>query len=167
MKITSVGAPTGADSRYQFFKDDNGQMWKATAERKVARLALVDGVDAAPAELAITVTVSPVDADGKALRDGDKPIIIDSHTHTFNDTELTQPGFDPVARVTAIVAQRIELGQARLGGHKAVDDFVATWNKPAKIGGVVDTAKLAKPLPDPPPVPPAQAAPGQSQTPKP
>lgn len=135
MKITSVAAPAGADSKYQFFKDETGQTWKATIDTKVARPTMIAqaDVDVAPAELALVVTVSPVDDKGKALRDGDKPIIIDTKTHTITDVEMAAPDFDINNRIGQILTERVELGQARLKGHAALVDYITNWNSDKKI----------------------------------
>jgi hypothetical protein len=141
-KITSVAAPQGYDdSGYQFFKDEENQLWKAKVETKIAKPAMVAQADieAAPAELALTVTVSPVDNLGKALREDDKPIVIDSHTHTFTSVEMVDPAFDPMARIGDILVERVELGKARLKGHEVINEFVERWNSNTKIDIVAES----------------------------
>lgn len=133
-EIEVVSAPAGAGEEYQFFKNkETGQVWKASIELKVARRPQVNDIDAAPTEMAATVIVSPVDENGKALREDDKPIIIDALTHTFTSTEMQETDFDPMQRVGKIVAERIHVGEARLSGVSKLNELAVDWNKKAKL----------------------------------
>lgn len=133
--IEVVAAPAGSDDRYQFFKDDTGQMWKATVDLKVARRPMLSkaDVEAAPSELAVSVVVSPVDSKGKVLRENDMPIIIDTHTHTFTNAEMAAEDFDPTERIMRVVAERITIGQSRLTGLDKINTLVNDWNGKAKL----------------------------------
>jgi hypothetical protein len=133
-EIEVVAAPANAGEQYQFFNNtETGQLWKASVELKVARRATVNDIDGAPTEMAVTVIVSPVDKDGKALREDDKPIIIDAHTHTFTSVEMQEPDFDPTKRILNIVAERIHVGEARLTGVDKLNTLAEDWTKKAKL----------------------------------
>lgn len=140
-KITNVTAPAGADPKYQFFKDDSGQLWKATIEQQVAREAFVGDPElgTAPAELALTIIVSPTDAQGKALKEGDQPIILDSLTHTFTMVEMLQPTFDPANRISEMLLNKVVEGQARLVGHDKIKKLADDWVKPKKLNLKAET----------------------------
>lgn len=134
--IEVISKPKGASERYQFFNNkETGKAWKAAIDLRVARPAYTAEADieTAPAELAVTVTVSPIDANGKALREDDKPIIIDSLTHTFTTEEMLDPAFDPQARVMAIVAERVHIGEARKQGNDKLKEFVGKWGGATKL----------------------------------
>ena len=134
--IEAVVAPADYEKTdYQFFKDDAGALWKASVTLKTAREPMLGqaDVEAAPSELAVAVTVSPVDADGKALRENDKPIIVDTHTHTFTNVEMQEPDFDPSERIMRIVAERVHAGKARVTGVEAIRALTDRWSKKAKI----------------------------------
>lgn len=135
-EIEVVSAPAGYDNNdYQFFKDEAGQLWKASVGLKVARVPMLGQADieAAPSELAVTVAVSPVGDDGKALREDDKPIISDAHTHTFTNAEMQEPDFDPTERIMRVVAERIHTGKARLNGIDKIKSLADDWQKKAKL----------------------------------
>jgi hypothetical protein len=138
--IEPIALPTGASQNYQYFNNiETGNKWKALLDIREARPAQIPGeVETAPAELAVCVTVSPVDGDGKALREDDKPIIVDSFTHTFTAIEMAAPDFDPMARIVGIVAERIDLGEARLKGNEQIKSLGDIWTGKAmlKIGPV-------------------------------
>ena len=145
--IEPIAAIGDADPKYQFFKNkDTGNIWKATIDVKRGGQAFLSraDVEAAPTTLAISVTVSPVDAEGKALRENDLPIIIDSLTHTFTPVEMAEPDFDPMNRVMKIVAERVDLGEIRLAGASKILDIEGIWNKKAKL-----TAKAVTHSPEP------------------
>lgn len=134
--IEVIGKPKGASERYQFLKNkETGREWKALLDLRTARPAMTTEADVelAPAELAVTVTVSPVDARGKALREDGKPIVIDSWTHTFTSTEMLTPDFDPEKRIMEIVAERVHIGEARLKGQDQLKEFVGKWGGKTKI----------------------------------
>jgi hypothetical protein len=130
VKIEAIGLPTGASDRYQYFRNvETGQEWKALLDIRTARPSMIvsGDVETAPAELAIAVTVSPIDDKGKALVEDEKPIVIDSWTHTFTTEELAAPDFDPLARIVGIVAERIDFGEARLNGNKQIKALGDLW----------------------------------------
>ena len=133
-EVEVVAAPAGAGEQYQFFKNvETGQLWKATIDLKVARRPQVNDLDAAPSEMAVTVVVSPCDANGKVLREDEAPIIVDAHTHTFTNVEMQEPDFDPAVRIGKIVAERIHAGTARLTGISKLNTLAEDWNKKAKL----------------------------------
>lgn len=134
--IETIAKPRGANERYQFFKNkDTGNEWKAAVVLKNADAPLIDGnVNVAPTTLAVTITVSPTKDNGKALRDNeDRPIIIDSWTHTFTAIEMEAPDFDPQARIVGIIAERIELGETKLKGNKIIKNVLDRWGGKTKI----------------------------------
>ncbi len=132
--IVVIAKPRGASEQYQFFKnEETGREWKAAIEA----IAVDDGpTNLAPTTLAVTVTVSPIKdgEDGKALRDEEnRPIVIDSWTHTFTAVEMKAPDFNPQARIVSIIAERIELGEIKLSGNKKVKDFIDKWEGKNKL----------------------------------
>lgn len=134
--VKPIAAPAGADTKYQFFVNETtGQKWKATVELRPVRQAMLSQADieTAPAEMAVAITVSPIDDEGNALREDDKPIIIDTHVHSFTHVEMSEPEFDPVKRVMKIIAERVFIGEARIAGVKAIADLVDKWNKKAML----------------------------------
>lgn len=134
--IEVIGKPRGASERYQFFRNiETGQEWKALLELREARPAFTNqaDVESAPLEMAVSVTVSPINNVGKALRENDKPVIIDTLTHTFTVHEMLEPDFDPQARIAQIIAERIHLGEARLHGNKKLKALVGKWNGKTKL----------------------------------
>jgi len=134
-EIEVVAAPDGYEKTdYQFFKSDSGQVWKASVVIMPAHAPVIDGdVEAAPTQLAVKVVVSPVDESGKALREDEKPIIVDAHLHTFTQVEMAEPDFDPIERVMKIVVERVHVGEARLGAVKKINSIADDWNKKAKL----------------------------------
>jgi hypothetical protein len=135
-EIEVISAPGEyGESDYQFFKNNStGQLWKAKANILPAHAPMINGdVEAAPTQLAVSVTVSPIDEEGKALREDDKPIILDVHMHTFTQVEMADPDFDPSKRVMQIVAERVHVGEARLDAVKKIKQLGDNWNKKAKL----------------------------------
>lgn len=132
MTLRSIKTPSGYDNagRYRFF-ERNGQKWKVRAVLSEARPAhVVDAdVEVAPAEMAVTVTVSPVGKDGKALREDGRPIVVDSWTHTFTATEMAREDFDPEGRIHGIIEQRISAGENRVSGVSRLRAFADQWGK--------------------------------------
>lgn len=133
--LAAMARPEGQSDEYRFFTNEaTGQAWKVKMLLKEARAADVQASEAvAPANLAATITVSPVDDQGKALREGGKPIVIDSWTHTFNEVEMAEPGFDPHARAMAIIAERINAGEARLAGMDKLRALASNWKTERKF----------------------------------
>lgn len=116
--------PAEQSQEYQFFiNTDTGQMWKA-------KMVLIEDEEGrfAANSVHVSITVSPVDEAGKALRDEtDRPIVTDSLTHVFNEVEMSVPDFDPQARMMQIVAERIKIGEARLVGIDKVKALAEKW----------------------------------------
>lgn len=164
-KIKVIGKPAGYDKDdYQFFKnEETGSLWKASVELRTARTSMLaqSDVETAPAELAIVVTVSPIDEAGKVLREGELPIILDSHTHTFTHTELSEENFDPTARILTIIAERIDAGEARLSGQDKIRDLVSNWHGKVKIKAGMITHDPA-PQPDAAPIAVVAEGPGNA-----
>jgi len=134
--IEVIAKPRGASERYQFFRNkETGREWKALLQLQTSRHSFIaeSDVDTAPAELSVTVTVSPIDDVGKALREDDKPVVIDSLTHTFTTEEMLAPDFDPEARIAAIVAERIHIGEARTKGNEKLKELIGKWGGKAKL----------------------------------
>jgi hypothetical protein len=135
-EIEVVSQPEGYEKTdYQFFLNKTtGQLWKALVAIQQAHSPIINGdIEAAPTQLAVQVSVSPVDKDGKALRDEEKPIIIDTLSHTFTHVEMGEEDFDPTKRIMAIIAERIHVGEARLDGVKKIKELGEAWSKKAKI----------------------------------
>jgi hypothetical protein len=135
-EIKVVAAPEGYEKTdYQFFLNSaTGQLWKAAAIIQPAHSPIVNGdVEAAPTQLAVQISVSPVDKDGKALREDDKPVIIDVHAHTFTHVEMSEDDFDPMKRMLAIVAERIHIGEARLKAATKIRELGEAWSSKAKL----------------------------------
>lgn len=114
MKLKKVKKPSGYEGEYAFFRDEDGNLFKARAEFREAAAAAVNSDEKlAPVEFAVTVSVSPSDETGKALRENDKPIVGGTLTHVFNEVEMTAPDFDPAARLVGMVEARIAELKAR------------------------------------------------------
>lgn len=135
-EIEVVSAPKDYEKTdYQFFLNKStNQLWKASIVVQPAYSPMINGdIEAAATQLAVQVTVSPVDENGKALEDNGKPIIIDAHSHTFNHIEMSEPDFDPLKRIMSIIAERIHIGECRLIGIKQIKELGEAWTKKAKI----------------------------------
>lgn len=146
-EIEVIAAPADYDkTNYQFFRNKStGRVWKASSVLQQAFSPMINGdIEAAPTQLAVQITVSPVDDNGKALRENDKPIIMDVHSHTFTTVEMSEPDFDPINRMLAIVAERIHVGEARLEGINKLNEINDAWNKKAKLK-VSGTFKYVEP----------------------
>lgn len=128
-KISTIAKPPGSSQRYQYFlNEDTGKKWKAAVELISASPVAVDDVELSPTVLAASVTVSPVDDQGKALQDAEGlPIVMDSWTHSFTAVEMAEAGFDPQARVFAIVNERIGFGEAKLAGNEKIKQLADAW----------------------------------------
>lgn len=133
--IEVIAKPRDANERYQFFHNrETGNKWKASVEIKDADAMLFDDLEVAPTTIAVTVIVSPIEDNGKALRDAqDRPIIIDSVTHTFTPVEMENPDFNPEARILRMIAERVELGETKLRGNEKIKKFVDKWGGKNKI----------------------------------
>ena len=129
--VTHIPAPEGYTGNYRFFLNpETNKTWKARLVRREARPALVDnddGVELATGEYAVTITVSPVDEAGQALLEEDCPIVIDSHTHSFTNYEMSDADFNAEVVIHRIVEQCIELGEARLRGVGLVKTIADNW----------------------------------------
>jgi len=123
-EIEVVAAPADyAEGGYQFFKNnETGHMWKAKIEILSAFSPMIGGdVEAAPTQLAISVTVSIVNAEGKTLLEDGKPIILPPHLHTFTEVEMNEPDFDPTIRLMKVIAERVHIGEGRLQAVKKIN----------------------------------------------
>lgn len=123
-ELTGAKRPAGQSKDYQFFTNgETGQTWKA-------KLTKIENEEAAfaPNSLHISITVSPVDEAGKALRDNlDRPIVTESITHEFNELEMSSPDFDPKARIMGMIRERIKIGEARLVGIDKLREIADNW----------------------------------------
>lgn len=128
--IIPMKRPEGISDDYQFFiNEETGNAWKA----KLVMTAVHSNKDFAPSVLGATITVSPVDKQGKALRESDKPVVIDSHTHSFNEVEMSAPDFDPKKRILMIIAERIKAGEGRMTGVTLVNDLLDVWKQDTSL----------------------------------
>jgi hypothetical protein len=127
--------PKGQREDYRFFTNpETGTKWKALIVLRDTAPAMVDTSAAvAPSGIAVTVTVSPVDEAGKALRENDLPVVIDSWTHTFNHVEMSVPDFDPTDRIMLIVAERVRAGEGRLAGVDKIKALADKWRTGKKL----------------------------------
>jgi len=123
-EIEVMAAPSDySEGGYQFFKNNvTGHLWKAKINVMPAFAPMIDGdVEAAPTQLAVSVTVSIVNAEGKTLLEDGKPIIMSPHLHTFTEVEMNEPDFDPIIRVMKIIAERIHIGEGRIEAVKKIN----------------------------------------------
>lgn len=112
------------NEKYRYFQDIDDQIWKVSIQKRQGRVAnavLSNGSQPAVAEVAVTVIVSPIGQDGKAIKEDGRAIVIDSLTHTFNGVEMSAPDFNPEERIEQIIADRINLGRCRLSGMKKLN----------------------------------------------
>lgn len=117
--IKKVKKPKGYEGNYTFFENlETGRRWKA---RLVASHPNVN-------TFGVTITVSPVDEDGKALMENGEPIVTDSIGHGFNEIEMKEPDFSAEARLMEIVQQRINVGERRFEGVKKITDLLSAWS---------------------------------------
>lgn len=124
--IKAKAKPKGYTGDSKFFTNpETGRDWKA--KLVVNESSTIEG--GAATQIAVTVTVSPVDANGKALTEDDRPIIIDSWTHTFNTAEMAAPDFDPQERILDIIDERVKAGEGRVEGVNKIRNLVTDWSK--------------------------------------
>jgi hypothetical protein len=130
MPLEKISRPKGQDKRYRFFRNpETGREWKVSLEIREAGGALVESdVPLAPSRFAVTLAASPVDDEGRALRDDEgRPIVTDSWTHTFYESETSADDFDPAQRVAEIAEQRVLAGEAKLAGERKLEALAKRW----------------------------------------
>lgn len=115
--IKKIAKPSGYEGKYAFFlNNETGRKWKAKVTRN----------DVDTNNIGVTITASPVDDTGHALVENGLPLVTDSWTHTFNETEMKDPGFDAEARLMDIIEERINTGEHRLTAVKQLDAVIKT-----------------------------------------
>lgn len=131
MELTRLERPEGMAAHYRLFVNEaTGRIWKVKLELREGEPALVNApVQLAPSSFAVTVSASPVeDGSWKALRDSEgRPIVTDSHTHLFRETEVAAEGFSAEARIMSLIRQRIEAGERALEGLSQLKAFAEGW----------------------------------------
>ncbi len=132
INLENAPRPDGQRDYYRFFRNaETGQAYKAKHEPRTA-------FDGSPA---LCISVSPVDAEGKALRDPRGEPDVYYLTHTFTAVELADPDFNLEERVSAILHTAIGAKEEQLGVRTALVDLGSIWSS-------------SKPIPLPPPPPP-------------
>lgn len=130
-RIINEPRPQGQSKEYRFLRLEGGRQYKAKEEGKVT-------IDGSPA---ISFSVAPVDAEGKALLNDLGEPDVTYHTHTFTEFELSLPGFD-IAKVAAEkLTQLVENKERILNSKAKIKEFQQQWtgDKP------LDLSKPANP----------------------
>lgn len=114
MKITD--RPKGQREDYLFVSDGE-QTFKALHEIRLTDLG----------QPVVTISLAPVDADGKALRRSDDEPDVIWHSHTFTEAELTAPDFDMDARVGGILADLVAAKRREMAARAKVETLGDAW----------------------------------------
>lgn len=134
-KLKKTARPAGQSAEYLFVENqDSGRRFKVKQELRTT----------AAGQLNLSVTLSPVDADGKALLDPAGSPDVTPHSHTFTQVELSDPAFDAEARVAEIIDGLVSSKEAEIKGRDAVAGVVSKW-----ASGI----DLSKRVPKAPPAP--------------
>lgn len=121
-QLKTTKRPAGQSDAYLFVEDTgSGARFKAARASSLA-------ADGSPA---ITVSLSPVDAQGKALLDAAGAPDVSTLTHTFTDEELRDPAFDAEARVSEMLAQLAADKQAVRSAREKVLALEGKWGSAA------------------------------------
>lgn len=147
--IKPIALPSGASTRYQYFRnEETGNEWKALLEIRTARRAMLPeaDVETAPTELAIFVTVSPINEEGRAVIENDKPIVIDGEGWHFTVTEMAAEGFDPLVTAVNLVAKLIDIGEASVTGRQKINNLGELWQARAMLQSEPVTVSVLTPI---------------------
>lgn len=128
-KLKLIDRPEGKSEDYLFFlNEETGTIFKAK------QTMATNSAD----QPMLIVTISPVDADNKALRNGaDRPDIF-RHEHVLTQAELTDPDFDPEVTMAGVLTFAIANKEAELAARQKAADFTAGWS------GGIDLTKARK-----------------------
>lgn len=128
--LSTTPRPDGQRDDYLFIEDaDTGRRFKALHVGK-----LNPGGDPA-----VTISIAPVGADGKALANAAGEPDVTTLTHTFTEAELSDPAFDIDARVAAILTSLVERKHHELAGRSRVLRLGEHWGH-----GGLDLAQLSQ-----------------------
>jgi hypothetical protein len=130
VKLKKLPRPAGQADHYQFFENQtSGRKFKVKVEMRDGQDPTTHvGGPMAPVAFAVAVSASPIDEEGKALRDrGGRPIVTEYWTHLFTPHEMSLPDFDPEKKVMELVESRIKQGEHRMDGERKLLDFVSKW----------------------------------------
>lgn len=117
VKIANAPRPKDQREDYRFFKETkSGDKFKSLAETDIVGINPV-----------LKVSVSQVDAEGKAMVDTDGNAIVSWHSHTFTPIELEDPDFDPEKRLTFVLTTIIEAYQTAKNNREKIDKLKAAW----------------------------------------
>jgi hypothetical protein len=132
LMLEELPRPEEQAGHYRFFKNaGTDRSWKVKLEFREAAPAMTSSnVELSAGQYTITVSASPVDSEGKALKDDQgRPIVTDSHGHTFNEIDMGQPDFDPEKLVMQLIQTRIAAGEAKLSATDKLKSFVTDWHQ--------------------------------------
>lgn len=129
MKLKALRRPAGKSADYRFFvNEDTGHRFKAKVlEAGAGVILLPDEVRTAPAQPAVTITVSPIGEDNSALRWRDAPVLAPPASHTFTEAQMSDPAFDPDATILGLIEERIAAAEALVAAQKKIDAFHGRW----------------------------------------
>lgn len=116
MSLTIAPRPEGQRDDYLFLEAE-GRRYKALHELRHNHAA----------QPALVISLAPVDEDGHALRVGEDVPDVTWHTHTFTETEMSDPAFDMDGRVGEILRSLVERKAAEMAARASVGGFSERW----------------------------------------
>lgn len=130
-ELKTIQRPTGQREEYLFIQN------VGTSRRFKVRKELRPNI---VGQLSLSVTLSPVDAKGKALLDPAGNPDVTPHSHTFTAVELSDPNFDAEARVAEVIDSLVTEKEAELIGREAVKAVAEGWG----TGGIDLSKRVPK-----------------------
>lgn len=136
VSLERLPRPEGASPNYRYYKFlEDDTLWKVRVLMQEGREPSVEvpsdqiaeGVQLAPAEYAVSITVSPIDPTGSVLCEEGKPVVLDGITHTFTFSEMSLPGFDPTSRIERIVSDIIRAQGSRVTAVPDIKNAISNW----------------------------------------
>ncbi|HEX8224465.1 MAG TPA: hypothetical protein VF605_11675 [Allosphingosinicella sp.] len=108
MSLKSIARPNGQGAHYQFFEMASGRKVKAQIGfGRPGAVKAPDGeTDVQSGQFALSVSVSPVDEQGQALRAEDGLPIVDSIGRTFTAADAAAEDFDLEKEAAALIVAR-------------------------------------------------------------
>lgn len=118
--IVAMARPDAQSEEYRFFvNNDTGNKFKA-------KQIITTNESGEPL---VSITVSQIDVDGKAILDETGKALIVSTTHILTQYERTKADFNADALVLNIVEKTVEAKELDTKARKSIADLAKTWIK--------------------------------------
>lgn len=134
VELEDIPRPKEQADHYSFFRNKTtGRDWKVKLER-VPLNPHDPSSELSATQLKICLTASPVDAEGKALRDElDRPIVTEPENYVFNEELMAQEGFDLIEHTKGLIERRVEKGEGLIRSRHSLDLLERAWKRDGKI----------------------------------